>query len=285
MTDEPEAGLTSRSRGRRTAPAGRGSPSSGPTRRTCAVTPRWFPHALPRAPNRFPPPTPFTRHHPRSAADPEAGSRRRGQRRHSRERLLSRANDHARRAGERLPGAESTAVSLPPDTATAIAVRADPALVPRLGYGNGTVVIVLDCSGSMRPPVVPKSPPPYPDETLAVNAPEGLFDDAAKSLESILNQLPPGTVVTIRTFGRRSSARPRPRARSRRCCRQRPGVRSLDGTHAGDGRSERRHHRRPVARVADRPRRRRCQGWLRSHPEYPGPFKSVVLIWTRTRTA
>jgi hypothetical protein len=178
------------------------------------------------------------------------------------------------------PVPDRTAVDFPnPDPSAAIAVRADPALIPRLGFGHGTVVIILDCSGSMRPPVAPKSAPPYPDDFLAADAPEGQYAAAVKALDAVLNGLPPGTVVTVRTFGRRSSGATTPEGsmqtmlpptrldfdRAKVIDRVMAEARSVT---IGDL-----WHLSPIVHsVVD------AKDWLRAHPELPGPFKAVVLI-------
>lgn len=96
--------------------------------------------------------------------------------------------------------AERTAVTVPTPKAATLAVVADPALAAKYGYGSGAVSIVLDCSGSMRPP---KSSG-QADGTPAVNVPEGRYAMGVQALTDLLTQLPPGTRVSILTFGRRT---------------------------------------------------------------------------------
>jgi hypothetical protein len=178
------------------------------------------------------------------------------------------------------PVPDQTAVNFPnPDPTVAIAVRADPALAATYGFGNGTVVIILDCSGSMRPAVPPKGPPPYSDDTLAVNAPNSRYAHAVEALWNVLNALPPGTVVTVRTFGRRSSGATTAEGSIQTLLEPTPldfnRSKVIDfvmgrarGVTIGDL-----WHKSPVVRsVVD------AKDWLREHVEYPGPFKSVVLI-------
>lgn len=183
-------------------------------------------------------------------------------------------------AANAYPTPNLTAVSFPnSDPSTAIAVRADPALLPMLGYGNGTVVIVLDCSGSMRPPVAPKSAPPHPDDFPAASAPEGQFAAAAKALNAVLNGLPPGTVVVVRTFGRKSSGAttaegsmqtllPPTRLDFDRTTIVDKVMGEVNAIPIGDLWFE-----SPVVHsVVD------AKDWLKSQPGMPGPFKAVVLI-------
>jgi hypothetical protein len=84
------------------------------------------------------------------------------------------------------------AVTTPPtDPYAKLAVRSDPALGLKFGLGSGSVAIVLDCSGSMRP-------------DPAVRGHRGLYPVAVEALRDVLAELPPGTVVSVRTFGRRT---------------------------------------------------------------------------------
>jgi hypothetical protein len=85
-----------------------------------------------------------------------------------------------------------TAVTVPAaDPFAKLAVRADSALAARYAVGAGSVAVVLDCSGSMRPdPAVPGN--------------RGLYPQAVDALRDVLASLPPGTIVGVRTFGRRT---------------------------------------------------------------------------------
>ncbi len=69
----------------------------------------------------------------------------------------------------------------PPDAH--IAIRASREIIGRFGAGNGSIAIVLDCSGSM-------SEPP--------NAPK--FPQATSALRQVLSQVPAGTMVSVWTF-------------------------------------------------------------------------------------
>jgi len=72
----------------------------------------------------------------------------------------------------------------PPDPeAASIAIRADREIFRHFGAGNGSVAIVLDCSGSMN----------YPE-----NNPK--FPQAKQALAEVLNSVPTGTTVSIWTF-------------------------------------------------------------------------------------
>ncbi|MDB5313800.1 MAG: hypothetical protein JWO38_8002 [Gemmataceae bacterium] len=84
------------------------------------------------------------------------------------------------------------AVTTPPvDPFAKLAVRADPALAAKYALGSGSVAIVLDCSGSMRP-----------DPTVRGN--RGLYPTAVDALGDVLAALPPGATVSVRTFGQRT---------------------------------------------------------------------------------
>jgi hypothetical protein len=89
----------------------------------------------------------------------------------------------------RLP--DRVIASAPPLESTAIAVRADPRIRARYGYGVGAVAIVLDCSGSMGP-VDRKNP-----------LDRGLYPEAMRALLLLLRELPPGTTVNVWVFGQR----------------------------------------------------------------------------------
>lgn len=70
-----------------------------------------------------------------------------------------------------------------------VAVRAPDVLHRRYGQGNGAVVVVLDCTGSMGPP----DGQPY--------SPTTRFAEASWALEQVLCSLPRGTTVSLWVFG------------------------------------------------------------------------------------
>lgn len=74
---------------------------------------------------------------------------------------------------------------------TAIAVRADPRIRKKYGFGVGAVSIVLDCSGSMGPT----------DRKDPSN--KGLYSEALRALDELLRDLPPGTKLNVWVFGQR----------------------------------------------------------------------------------
>ena len=76
-------------------------------------------------------------------------------------------------------------------TSTAIAVRADPRIRAKYGYGSGTVAVVLDCSGSLGP-VDRKNPKD-----------RGLYSTALEALDVLIHDLPPGTTLNVWVFGQR----------------------------------------------------------------------------------
>jgi Caspase domain len=90
------------------------------------------------------------------------------------------------------PLPDRVAVTTPGLTSTAVAVRADPRIRARYGFGTGAVAIVLDCSGSLGPP--DRKNPTDP----------GLYPEALKALRELLRELPPGTTVTVWVFGQRT---------------------------------------------------------------------------------
>ena len=74
----------------------------------------------------------------------------------------------------------------PPESTARVAVRADADVVNRFGKGTGSIVIVLDCSGSMRFP-----------------AADGVskFEHAKKAIVNVLERVVPrGTTVSLWTF-------------------------------------------------------------------------------------
>jgi len=89
------------------------------------------------------------------------------------------------------PAPDRAALSAPPPPGVSIAVRADLNARKRYGFASGAVAIVLDCSGSMgRDPKDPKS--------------VGLYPKAVAALDALLKGLPPGTTVTVWTFGQKT---------------------------------------------------------------------------------
>lgn len=72
---------------------------------------------------------------------------------------------------------------LPNPSAASLAVRASQEIVNQFGEGNGSIAIVLDCSGSMVEAGSPK------------------FAEAKESLIAVLKHLPPGTRLSIWIFG------------------------------------------------------------------------------------
>lgn len=85
---------------------------------------------------------------------------------------------------------DNAAVSVPLPQTVGLAVRADVRAMKRYGFGTGAVAIVLDCSGSMGRD--PKDP-------LSV----GLYPEAVEAFTKLLTELPPGTTVSVWTFGQR----------------------------------------------------------------------------------
>ena len=88
-----------------------------------------------------------------------------------------------------VPDRAAVSVAIPQHVG--IAVRADANARKRYGFGTGAVAIVLDCSGSMgRDPKDPTS--------------VGLYPEALEALAKLLAGLPPGTTVTVWTFGQKT---------------------------------------------------------------------------------
>ena len=87
------------------------------------------------------------------------------------------------------PLAETIAARHPMPEAGGIAVRASDDLFKLYAPSNGSVAIVLDCSGSMG---VPKG------ETYG---PTTKYKQATDALETLLRGLPPGTIVSLWVFG------------------------------------------------------------------------------------
>ena len=75
-----------------------------------------------------------------------------------------------------------------------LAVRADAEILQKYGRASGSVVFVLDCSGSMGVPV---------GETFG---PRAKFAEAVTALETVLRDLPEGTRVSLWAFGQASGA-------------------------------------------------------------------------------
>jgi hypothetical protein len=93
---------------------------------------------------------------------------------------------------ERHPVPHAAAVTPPPtDPYAKLALRANPAVAARYATGSGSVAVVLDCSGSMRP---------NPD----VPGDRGLYPLAVAALRDVLGELPAGVEVSVTTFGRRT---------------------------------------------------------------------------------
>jgi hypothetical protein len=84
---------------------------------------------------------------------------------------------------------------LPNPPAASLAVRSSEEVVSRFGEGNGSIAIVLDCSGSM------------------VEAGSHKFEEAKRSLINVLKQLPPKTRLSIWVFGQAAEGFDRDRAR------------------------------------------------------------------------
>jgi hypothetical protein len=88
---------------------------------------------------------------------------------------------------ERHPTPSRRIVRTPPPPGGGVTVRAEPKLIRGLGLGGGAVTIVLDASGSMRPPPGQQGP--------------SKFQEATEALRSVLRHLPPGTIVSLWVFG------------------------------------------------------------------------------------
>jgi hypothetical protein len=78
---------------------------------------------------------------------------------------------------------------LPLPARGSVAVRAPAAVQQRFGAGNGAVAIVLDCSGSMRPPEGEKW------------GPNTKYVEATNALRRVLKKVPKGTQVSLWCFG------------------------------------------------------------------------------------
>jgi hypothetical protein len=84
---------------------------------------------------------------------------------------------------------QTTFAMLPLPDRGSLAVRADAALHQKFGQANGTVAIVLDCSGSMGP---------ARGETFGRTT---KFAEATAALKQVLARLPRGTTVSVWVFG------------------------------------------------------------------------------------
>ncbi len=85
--------------------------------------------------------------------------------------------------------ADTTVNTFPPPRLASVAVRATDEVVRRYGASNGTVAIVLDCSGSMGAP---------PGQEFSQDT---KYAHATQAVEHLLKQLPAGTQVSLRVFG------------------------------------------------------------------------------------
>lgn len=94
-----------------------------------------------------------------------------------------------------LPELTMDGPGLPNPPAASLAVRSSEEVVSRFGEGNGSIAIVLDCSGSMVEAGSPK------------------FKEAKKSLIAVLKQLPPKTRLSIWVFGQAAEGFDKDRAR------------------------------------------------------------------------
>ena len=85
-----------------------------------------------------------------------------------------------------------TVNTFPSPTLASVGIRATPDVQERFGQATGTVVFVLDCSGSMGVPA---------GETFG---PTAKFSQATKVLSEVLADLPAGTKFSVWAFGQRS---------------------------------------------------------------------------------
>jgi hypothetical protein len=154
---------------------------------------------------------------------------------------------------------DRAAVSTPLPRDVGIAVRADVNARKRYGYGTGAVAIVLDCSGSMgRDAKDPTS--------------VGLYPAAVEALATMLTDLPPGTTVTVWTFGQRTTGVRTPEETVRELLP--PTTLPLAADRLEDvlrlARGQEPWHESPVVRAAVAAKNR-----VR---DYKVPFKAVVLL-------
>jgi hypothetical protein len=82
-----------------------------------------------------------------------------------------------------------TRISCAPPRTASVAVRADEQLHQAYGEGNGSIAIVLDCTGSMGPP----ADEPFSSTTK--------YAEATTALGRVLRRLPHGTTVSLWVFG------------------------------------------------------------------------------------
>ncbi|MCZ2342100.1 MAG: VWA domain-containing protein [Bacteroidales bacterium] len=82
-----------------------------------------------------------------------------------------------------------TVNTFPSPQRASLAIRATPDVFQKIGIASGTVVVVLDCSGSMGVP----SGEPF--------GPTAKFAQAVKVLEDVLRDLPEGTTLSVWAFG------------------------------------------------------------------------------------
>jgi hypothetical protein len=87
------------------------------------------------------------------------------------------------------PLAETVRTQYPPTPRGTLAVRADEEVVHRFGDSDGTIVIVLDCSGSMGPP----RNQPF--------GPRTKFNEATTALREVLGKVSKGARVSVWIFG------------------------------------------------------------------------------------
>ncbi len=82
-----------------------------------------------------------------------------------------------------------TRASYAPPQKASVAIRADPSLHRKYGDGNGSVAVVLDCTGSMGPP---------DGSTFSATT---KYAEATAALGRVLASLPQGTTVSVWVFG------------------------------------------------------------------------------------
>lgn len=156
------------------------------------------------------------------------------------------------------------AATAPSLASTAIAVRADPDIRARYGFGTGTVSVVLDCSGSLGP-----DDRRHPKDI-------GLYPTALEALDILLNSLPPGTVLNVWTFGQKMPEANSPEDTIHEILKPTPLPKNakerdaLIETINKEASIQEPWDLSPIVRAALKARDR-----IR---EEPGPFKTVVLI-------
>ncbi len=155
---------------------------------------------------------------------------------------------------------DRAAVSVPLPQTVGLAVRADVRAMKRYGFGTGAVAIVLDCSGSMgRDPKDPAS--------------IDLYAEALDALAKLLKGLPPGTTVTVWTFGQKTRGIKAPEETIRELLP--PTVLPLDAKRLVEDvlkqvREMEPWHESPIVRAVVRAKDRIKDAKV--------PFKAVVLI-------